>query len=250
MIEGHALELHLEQAVHRQLAARVAQADDDAVDALAGHDRGDVVDGADDGRVDDRLADACGIGVDEADDLDAEFAAPLVEFARQRDRCGARADQQQVLVRADVARDPLERHPPADHERQDQHRGEQEHAAPDDQVGDHEVDQAEDERAGAKRLQDADEQLAPVLDQAHVVQLGVVQAGLADERDEQALGQRVLVLDQRPRVRPHPDERRERDGAEDQHRLEQDEHERTPREALEHDAGHGEGRGSAPVPAP
>ncbi len=44
VIEGHSLQLHLEQLVHRQLAAGVGQADDDAVDRVRPHDARNIVD--------------------------------------------------------------------------------------------------------------------------------------------------------------------------------------------------------------
>ena len=57
------------------------------------------------------------IGIDEADDLDAQFLAPLEQLLRQRHGRGAGADEQQPLARADLPAHPFERQPPADDER-------------------------------------------------------------------------------------------------------------------------------------
>ena len=44
VIERHAVELHLEQLLHRQLAARIGEADHDAIHRSRAHDRGNVFD--------------------------------------------------------------------------------------------------------------------------------------------------------------------------------------------------------------
>ena len=88
VVERHAGQLHLEQLVHRQLAARVGQADDDAIDVAGADDRRNVLDRADDAGVDHRRADARRVGIDEADDLDAELLPALEQLARQADRGG------------------------------------------------------------------------------------------------------------------------------------------------------------------
>ena len=53
--ERHAFELHLEQLVHRQRAARLRQAHDHAIDAASTHDGRDVLDGANHAGIDQRL---------------------------------------------------------------------------------------------------------------------------------------------------------------------------------------------------
>ena len=78
------------------------------------HDRRDVLDRADDAGVEQRRADLRRIGIDEADDLDAELVAAREELARQVDGRGAGADEQQPLARPDPAAQPLEDHAPAD----------------------------------------------------------------------------------------------------------------------------------------
>ena len=47
--------------------------------------------------------------------------------------------------------------------------------------------------ADAERLHDPDEQLAAIRDEAQVVQVGVVEADLADPGDQQRLGNAVLL---------------------------------------------------------
>ena len=76
VIEAYAVEFHLEQLVHWQLAARIGEAHDDSIDAARTDDRRDVLDRADDPWVDQRRADHRGIGIDEPDDLDAEQVVP------------------------------------------------------------------------------------------------------------------------------------------------------------------------------
>ena len=131
--ERDAVDLHLEQRVHRQGAARVRQADDHAVHAPGAHDRRDVLDRANHARVEHRLAHACGIGIDEPDQLHADLAAHRVQLLRQRDGAGAGTDDEQALARRDVRHHPLEREAPADDGHDHQHGGDQDDAAADDQ---------------------------------------------------------------------------------------------------------------------
>ncbi len=113
--------LQLEELVHRQLAARVGQADDDAIDAARAHDGRNVVDGADDAGIQTGGADARRIGIDEPDDLDAELMAPLEQLARQIDSRLALVPTSSSRSRgADVAAGPLERDAPADDQRDDE----------------------------------------------------------------------------------------------------------------------------------
>ena len=100
VIELDALQLHLEQLVHRQLAARIGKAHHDAIDAPRADDcpgcRRSVpmTPGLMHRRTDLRR-----IGIDESDDLDAQLVAPLEQLPRKldapRQRCrraaGARA---------------------------------------------------------------------------------------------------------------------------------------------------------------
>src|SRR4029450_2435884 len=71
------VELHLEQFVDGQLAARVGEADDNAIDRPRTNDRRDIFDGTDNTRIDDRRPDAARIGIDEADDLYCQLAPTL-----------------------------------------------------------------------------------------------------------------------------------------------------------------------------
>ena len=114
MIERHAVvQLHLEQLIDGQLASRIGEADDDPVDALGANDRRDIGNRADDAGIEHRLADLCGIRIDESHDLHAERVTKLVKLTRQLDGSGPGADQQQPLARTERARDPLERDAPA-----------------------------------------------------------------------------------------------------------------------------------------
>ncbi len=77
------LKLDLEQLVHRQAAARVAQADDHPVDVAAVTDVRDVLDRADDAGIEQGRADLGRIRIDEADDLHAQFRLALVDLLGQ-----------------------------------------------------------------------------------------------------------------------------------------------------------------------
>ena len=77
MIERDARQLHLQQLVHRQLAARVREADDDTVHGVAFDDRRNVLDGADDAGGHAGRTYRARVRVDEADNLDAELAASV-----------------------------------------------------------------------------------------------------------------------------------------------------------------------------
>ena len=189
----HAVELHLEQLVHRQLAARVGQADDDAVDAARADDRRNVLDRADDAGIDHRRADARRIGVDEADDLDAELVPRSNSSRASATAAGARADEQQPLARrarACVSHSKARRQPSTSAITSSA--GDHEHAAADDQAREPEVDGREDERGGAQRLDDARRTARAGPPDRPVVEVGVVQAQLADDRDQQRLAPRRL----------------------------------------------------------
>src|SRR6187549_2916970 len=94
--------------ISRSLSTGSGQAHDHAVDTEAAHDPRNVLDGADDARVEERRTDLRRIRVDETGDLDAELVAVLVELARQVHARRAGADEQQLLARADAAAQPLE----------------------------------------------------------------------------------------------------------------------------------------------
>ena len=68
--------------------------------------------------------------------------------------------------------------------------GDHEDAAADHQRRQPEVERRQNERRRGERLQDADEQLAPIGEQPQVVQIGVVQTRLRDRGDEQRLVER------------------------------------------------------------
>ena len=131
VIERHAaVELHLEQLVHRQLAARVGQADDDAIDAARADDRRNVLDRADHAGIDHRLPDHGGVGIDEADDADAEFVAALVQLPGERDgrrRWCPRAAAARAAPCAVPSQSKTQ--PPADDERDHEEGGDHEDAA-------------------------------------------------------------------------------------------------------------------------
>src|SRR4029079_17646415 len=87
---------------------RIRQTDYNPIDAAGAHDGRDVLNRADDAGIQHRRADACGIGIDEADNLNTELH-PLIQLAREVHGCLAGADQKQTLTRPH-----LPARPPAD----------------------------------------------------------------------------------------------------------------------------------------
>ena len=169
MIKGDARQLHVEQFLHRELAPGIGQADDDAVNAVGADDSGNVFDDANDARIDDWCAHARRVGINEADDVDAKFVTPLEQLSRQRDRRGARPDEQQALTGTHAPAQPLEGHPPTDHEDEYQDRRDHEDAATDDEAGEPVVNGGEQKRRRGERLDDPHEQFATVGDPPEVV---------------------------------------------------------------------------------
>jgi hypothetical protein len=122
VLEFDAGQPHVEQLVHRQLAARIGEADDDFVDLVLAHDRGNVLDRPDDARIEQRRADLRLVGIDEADDLQAavvrwcssrasSIAAWLVPTSRMRSRGPTRTVSQAKPIRqatTDTATRPAE----------------------------------------------------------------------------------------------------------------------------------------------
>src|SRR5262245_64199774 len=97
MVEADAVEFHIEKLRHGQLAPRVSQADDDAVDRANSRDCRNVLNGADDARIENWRAHLVRIGIDEADDLDTEIVPPIVDFASKIDCRLSGSDEQQAL---------------------------------------------------------------------------------------------------------------------------------------------------------
>ena len=129
--------------------------------AVLAHDRRNVLDRADDARVEQRRADARRVGIDEADDLDAEIRRWC--SSRASSIAGvARADEQQPLARPDANGQPGKAHPPADDRQGDEHRGDRDDAAAEDQRGKPEIEDRQDQRRGAERLQNPNQQLAAI----------------------------------------------------------------------------------------
>src|SRR5688572_27734252 len=100
MIEGHTLEFHIQELVHRKLAARVGEADDYPIDRAGADNRRDIVHGAYDAGIDHGLPDLAGVGIDESDDLDTQLVPPLEKLAREVHRRNARSDEKKTLTRA------------------------------------------------------------------------------------------------------------------------------------------------------
>ena len=79
--------------------------------------------------------------------------------------------------------------------------GEEEHAAADNRVRKPVVDDGQQNRREADRLQQPHHQVAHVGDEPHVVQIGVMQRGLADREDEQHAQESTWLGQQHPRAR-------------------------------------------------
>ena len=104
----------IEQPVHRQLAARVGQAHDNPVGTRALNEHRDVLDRANDAGVQDGRADTRRIRIDEADNVDAELVAALVQLAGKLDGRRARADEEEPFARRRVPAEPRKDQPPRD----------------------------------------------------------------------------------------------------------------------------------------
>ena len=214
--EVDAVEFHLQQRGHRQLAARLGEAHDDAVDRSRAHNRRDVGD-----RTDDAARRGVGrwrVGIDEADNLDAHLGAPF-QFAREAQRRGIGADDEKSLAPGDRPGEPDEHDPPADHQRDGNQDGDRDHAFTDDQRRKPEVERREDQRADAERLENARQQLAPIRRHAELVEVGIVQAELAHERDQQTFPDDALAVEDRPGAVADEQVRAQRHGTRDQDRL-------------------------------
>ena len=195
VIELHAVvQLHAQQAVHRQLAARVGEAHDHAIDLAVANDRGNLARSVPTtpGLMSD-VPTSCRIGVDEADQLDAELLPAIEQLLRQRHGGGAGADDQQALGRADAQREPLEREPPAGDQDDHEHRGDDEDAAADDQRGNPVVQDRQHQRRAAERLNQPDDEVAAIRQRAQVVQVAVVQRDLQHAGDQARPPQQAAV---------------------------------------------------------
>ena len=232
VVEAHpVVQLHVEQLVHRDLAARVGEADDHAIDAAVADDGRDVVGVAEDDAVEGGIVRLGARHFDEAGELDAELVPALVDLARQFGRRGAGADDQHPLVRAHPRRQPLERDAPAGDEQDDEQRADQEDAAADHQAGQPVVDHRQQGAAGAERLEQPDHQPPAIVQPARVIEVAIVQAGLEDAGNQDG------APDQGPAKQlmggPHAHGDREDHGSEDQDVVHQDQRRSSPREPPE-----------------
>ena len=141
---------------------------------------------ADDAGIDHRRADARGIGIDEADDIDAELLPPLEQLARQHDRRRAGADQQQPLARRQALdqprRTPIARPSPA-RPRAPPSAGTRPARRPAAGTANRRCRESATSRRS--RASAASTRSRFVCDRAQVVEIGVVQAELADHDDQQ-----------------------------------------------------------------
>ncbi len=236
MIESHAIvQLHLEQLIDRQFAPGVRETDDDAIDSLCANDRGHVGNRADDARIEHWLANLCGVRIDESDDLHTERVAKLVKLSRQFDGAGASADQQQPLPWTKGAGNPLEGHAPAGNHQQDDAGRHDEHAAAEHELREPEVGDREDDAGRAECLRQTDEQLAAIRNGTKVVQVGIIQAQLADDRDKQRLLPAELDQEENARIAPEPQPRAGCHGQRDERCLEADQRQRARGQAASRD---------------
>ena len=158
-------------------------------------DRRDVLDRADDAGIDDRRADRGRIRIDEADDLDAELLPPLEQLPRQRDR-GRRWCRRAAAARAGrpcrVSHSNASRQPDDEQQRPGT-TATRNTPRPMIRAGKPEVDRAPGRtRPTPSACTMRTNSSRRSLDDPQVVQVGVVQAQLADERDQQRLLQSAL----------------------------------------------------------
>jgi hypothetical protein len=114
VVEGHAVELHLEELLHGQLAARIGEADHHAIDLPLPDNRRNVVDHANHAGIEHGRPDPRRIRIDEPDNVNAHLVPPLVKLPRQLDRRRAGANDEQPLAWPHPATGPLEEQPPPD----------------------------------------------------------------------------------------------------------------------------------------
>src|SRR5207237_3142302 len=112
----------------------------------------------------------------------------IVQLARERERAGVLADEQQALTRSHLHGDPPEYESPRDDRSDGERRSRREDAAIDGELWEQRVDGGENQQRGAERLQRADQQLRAVLrDVRVVVEIAVVETHLTNRRDDQRL---------------------------------------------------------------
>ena len=99
----------------------------------------------------------------------------------------AGADDEDALLHLERAGEAVEEQAPAEDADQEHEERRDEDAVADHQRRDREVERREDDRGGADRLQQADDQLAVRVDEREVVEVVVVEAQLADDRDQRDL---------------------------------------------------------------
>jgi hypothetical protein len=190
----------------------VGQTDDNPVHLVLAHQPCDVGGGPDHAGIHDAASHHRRVVVDETDDAVREVV--LVEhLARDLPGRGPGADDEQALLQA---RDPCARQedqPPRENGCDEQDDRRHERAAPEYQRRGQEEQDGEDDRRGPARLQQAHEQLAPRIDGREVVEVVVVEAQLAERRDEGDLPDRLAAA---VAVQVH----RERQGPRDQQDLE------------------------------
>jgi hypothetical protein len=232
--ETDALELHLEQLVHRQLAAGIRQADNDLVDGSRAHDRGDVLDRPDHAGVDHRRADAFRIRIDEPDDFDPEVRA-LVELTGEPDGGIARAHEQQAFRRTHLSNHPFEHQAPTEHECEDEAGGKDEDAASDNQVRQPKVQRRKNERGCTDRLYRPYEELAPIGQDAEIVEIREVQAQLRHHSDQQCFRKDLLFRPER--LETEAEVHRQAHGTEDEVPLQHDQPRGSPAERAPQDSG-------------
>ena len=129
-----------------------------------------------------------GVVVDEADDPIGELAL-IEDLAHDLPRALPGADHEDPLLQLERAGQLVEQQPPAENPDDEDEQRRDEDAVADHQRRHREVERGEDDRRGADRLQQPDDQLAVRVDQRQVVEVVVVEAQLADDRDQADLPQ-------------------------------------------------------------
>ena len=93
MIEPHAIEPHLQQLVHGQLAPGIRQTHHDAIHRTGTDDRGNLVDGANHSRIQHRRSDSGRIRVHEADDFHTQVVSSIEQLTNQANGGGVDAHE-------------------------------------------------------------------------------------------------------------------------------------------------------------
>ena len=196
----------------REPPAAIPEANDDAIDVALLDEPLDVPRRPDDGRIDDALADALRVVVDESDHAIGEVVL-IQDLTRDLPRALAGADEQDAFLELQRAGELVEQQAPRQNGQEEHEERRHEDAVANHEGGRREIEAGQHDRRGPHRLQQADDELTVRVDERQVVEVVVVQAQLTHDGDERDLPEA------RPEVGRLLEARGERHGAEYEQKL-------------------------------